>query len=265
MKRGARAYTVMVQRDGALESRTFRVPVWAARVGAVAGVVAGVLVVAVLAVYGPVTRAAARVPGLQRDVARLQAENAKIVTLSAAVDSLEQRYAQVRKMIGADIVPDPLRHAATLPVAPAIRAYPRSATPRFVANNAPPHYWPLDDTGFLTQRQVGDSARDEAHPGIDIAVPTGSVVRAAGGGAVAQTGQDPEYGWFILLQHVDGYQSMYGHLSRRLVAQGDSVVAGQVIGLSGNTGRSSAPHLHFEIRRQGTSLDPLTMVKEGRQ
>jgi len=90
-------------------------------------------------------------------------------------------------------------------------------------------------------------------------------VRAAGGGAVAQTGQDPEYGWFILLQHVDGYQSMYGHLSRRLVAQGDSVVAGQVIGLSGNTGRSSAPHLHFEIRRQGTSLDPLTMVKEGRQ
>jgi murein DD-endopeptidase MepM/ murein hydrolase activator NlpD len=265
MKPGARAYTVMVQRDGALESRTFRVPVWAVRAAAAGGVVAGVLILALLAFYGPVTRAAARVPGLQRDVARLQAENAKIVTLSAAVDSLEQRYAQVRQMIGADIVPDPLRHAATLPVAPPIRAYPRSATPRFVAGNAPPHYWPLDDTGFLTQRQVGDSARDEAHPGIDIAVPTGSVVRAAGGGAVAQTGQDPEYGWFILLQHVDGYQSMYGHLSRRLVAQGDSVVAGQVIGLSGNTGRSSAPHLHFEIRRQGTSLDPLTMVKEGRQ
>lgn len=265
MKARARAYTVMVQRDGALESRTFRVPVWAVRAAAAGGVVAGVLILVLLAFYGPVTRAAARVPGLQRDVARLQAENAKIVTLSAAVDSLEQRYAQVRQMIGADIVPDPLRHAATLPVAPAIRAYPRSATPRFVAGNAPPHYWPLDDTGFLTQRQVGDSARDEAHPGIDIAVPTGSVVRAAGGGTVAQTGQDPEYGWFILLHHVDGYQSMYGHLSRRLVAQGDSVVAGQVIGLSGNTGRSSAPHLHFEIRRQGTSLDPLTMVKEGRQ
>jgi murein DD-endopeptidase MepM/ murein hydrolase activator NlpD len=265
MKSGARAYTVMVQRDGALESHTFRVPVWAVRAGAAGGAVAGVLILALLAFYGPVTRAAARVPGLQRDVARLQAENAKIVTLSAAVDSLEQRYAQVRQMIGADIVPDPLRHAATLPVAPAIRAFPRSATPHFVAGNAPPHYWPLDDTGFLTQRQVGDSARGEAHPGIDIAVPTGSVVRAAGGGTVAQTGQDPEYGWFILLQHVDGYQSMYGHLSRRLVVQGDSVVAGQVIGLSGNTGRSSAPHLHFEIRRQGTSLDPLTMVKEGRQ
>jgi murein DD-endopeptidase MepM/ murein hydrolase activator NlpD len=265
MKPGPRAYTIMVQRDGALESRTFRLPVWMLRAGAVAGTVAGLLLVTALAFYGPVARAAARVPGLQRDVARLQAENARIVTLSAAVDSLEQRYAQVRKMIGADVVPDPLRHASTLPVAPAIRAYPRSASPRFAAGNEPPHYWPLDDTGFLTRGQVGDSARDEAHPGIDIAVPTGSVVRAAGGGAVVQTGQDPEYGWFVLLQHGDGYQSMYGHLSRRLVGQGDSVVAGQVIGLSGNTGRSSAPHLHFEIRRQGTSLDPLTMVKEGRQ
>jgi murein DD-endopeptidase MepM/ murein hydrolase activator NlpD len=58
---------------------------------------------------------------------------------------------------------------------------------------------------------------------------------------------------------------MYGHLSRRLVVTGDSVMAGQVIGLSGSTGRSTAPHLHLEIRRQGASLDPLTMVKEGRQ
>jgi murein DD-endopeptidase MepM/ murein hydrolase activator NlpD len=91
------------------------------------------------------------------------------------------------------------------------------------------------------------------------------VVRAAGSGTVVQTGQDPEYGWFVLLQHAEGYQTMYGHLSRRLAAQGDSVAAGQVIGLSGSTGRSTAPHLHFEIRRQGSSLDPLTMVKEGRQ
>jgi murein DD-endopeptidase MepM/ murein hydrolase activator NlpD len=127
-----------------------------------------------------------------------------------------------------------------------------------------PQYWPLDDTGFLTRGQIGGTGT-EAHPGIDIAVPTGSIVRAAAGGRVADAGQDPEYGWFVLLQHADGYQSMYGHLSRRLVATGDSVTPGQVIGLTGSTGRSTAPHLHFEIRRQGASLDPLTMVKEGRQ
>jgi murein DD-endopeptidase MepM/ murein hydrolase activator NlpD len=56
---------------------------------------------------------------------------------------------------------------------------------------------------------------------------------------------------------------MYGHLSRILVAPGASVAPGQVIGLSGNSGRSTAPHLHFEIRRKGISVDPRTMIKEG--
>jgi len=265
MSSGARAYTIIVQRDGALASRTLRVPVWAVRAAVGAGIGLGIVAITALALYGPVVRAAARVPGLQREVSRVRAENAKIVELSAAVDSLEQRYAQVRRMIGADVVPDPLRHASTLPVAPAVRASPRLPSTRFAAGAMVPQYWPLDDTGFLTRGQVGDTARDEAHPGIDIAVPTGSIVRAAAGGSVAEAGQDPEYGWFVLLQHGDGYQSMYGHLSRRLVSRGDSVAPGQVIGLSGNTGRSTAPHLHFEIRRQGVSLDPLTMVKEGRQ
>jgi murein DD-endopeptidase MepM/ murein hydrolase activator NlpD len=91
----------------------------------------------------------------------------------------------------------------------------------------------------------------------------GSLVRAAGGGSVLQTGVDPEYGSFVLLQHPQGFQTMYGHLSRIAVTAHSSVAAGEVIGLSGNSGRSSAPHLHFEIRRDGHSLDPLTMVKEG--
>jgi murein DD-endopeptidase MepM/ murein hydrolase activator NlpD len=264
MRAGGRAYTIMVQRDGSLASRTMRVSVWALRLGIGTAVVLGLVLGAGLIFYGPIVRAAARVPGLERDVSRLRGENAKIVELSAAVDSLEQRYAQVRKMIGADIVPDPLRHAATLPVAPAIRAWSGSAGPRFSTAAKVPQYWPLDDTGFLTRGQVGGTGT-EAHPGIDIAVPTGSIVRAAAAGSVAEAGQDPEYGWFVLLQHADGYQSMYGHLSRRLVARGDSVTPGQVIGLTGSTGRSTAPHLHFEIRRQGASLDPLTMVKEGRQ
>ncbi|HEU4649356.1 MAG TPA: M23 family metallopeptidase [Gemmatimonadales bacterium] len=262
--RPGRAYTLVVQRDGALDSRTIRVPVWALRTGI--GVATGLLVlVAVgLASYAPIVRSAARVPTLEREIARLSTQNAKIVELGAAVDSLERRYAQVRKMIGADIIPDPVGRYAALPVAPAIRVLPESLAPRYELGPKRPTHWPLDESGFLTRGQVGANAKDEAHPGIDIAVPVGSMVRAAGGGTVAESGQDPEYGWFVLLDHADGYQSMYGHLSRRLVSQGDTVQAGQVIGLTGNSGRSSAPHLHFEIRRQGSTLDPLTMVKEGR-
>jgi murein DD-endopeptidase MepM/ murein hydrolase activator NlpD len=57
---------------------------------------------------------------------------------------------------------------------------------------------------------------------------------------------------------------MYGHLSRVVAAAGQEVRAGETLGKSGNTGRSSAPHLHFEIRHNGASIDPLTLVREGR-
>jgi murein DD-endopeptidase MepM/ murein hydrolase activator NlpD len=67
-----------------------------------------------------------------------------------------------------------------------------------------------------------------------------------------------------MVQHPEGYLTMYGHLSRVLVIRNDTVRAGQVIALSGNTGRSTAPHLHFEIRLGGRSIDPLTLVREGR-
>ena len=126
-----------------------------------------------------------------------------------------------------------------------------------------PRRWPLDEPGYITRGQVSTGETDEVHPGIDIAVATGSLVRAAGGGTVHQQGEDPEYGLFVLLDHPDDYQTMYGHLSRILVQPGASVAPGQVIGLSGNTGRSTAPHLHFEVRQKGVSLDPRTMVKEG--
>ena len=92
-------------------------------------------------------------------------------------------------------------------------------------------------------------------------MPAGTPVRAAGGGLVQAAGTDPAYGLFVLVRHPEGYETIYGHASRLLVHEGDSVRTGQVIALSGSSGRSTAPHLHFEIRREGRSLDPLTVVK----
>ena len=230
-----------------------------------AWVLGGVALVLVLlaAVYGPAFRAAARVPGLERELARLRAENAKVRELSAALDSAESRYSQVRQMLGGKIVRDPLTISSSLPVAPPVRARLTGRRSPVTSGPGVPQRWPLDETGYVTRGQVKAGGRDEAHPGIDIAVSVGSVVRASGGAVVRQRGEDPEYGLFVLLEHLDGYQTMYGHLSRILVAADDSVAPGQVIGLSGNTGRSTAPHLHFEIRQRGLSLDPQTLVKEG--
>lgn len=262
MKAG-RGVTVVIQRDGATRSRTVRLPVWTLRLGALAGSVLLIALGLVAVLYLPIVRAAARVPGLERQVARLQADNAKVRQLSAALDSVELRYAQVRSMIGADIVRDPLAFAAPLPLAPAIvaRVPGESVTP--AAGAGAPRSWPLDEPGYVTRGQVGAGGGDEAHPGLDIAVPVGTLVRASGGATVNQVGEDPEYGYFVLLEHPDGYQSMYGHLSRIIVTAGSTVQRGEVIGLSGNTGRSTAPHLHFEIRQGGTALDPRTMVKQG--
>ncbi len=262
MKAG-RGVTILIQRDGMARSRTVRLPLWLLRLGALTGVVilAGLALVGVL--YLPIVRAAARVPGLERHVARLEADNAKVRQLSSALDSLEQRYSQLRAMIGADIVRDPLAFVSPLPLAPEIVARLPGDSATVVRGPSAPRLWPLDDPGYITRGQVALGGREEAHPGLDIAVPVGTPVRASGGATVNQVGEDQEYGLFVLLDHADGYQSMYGHLSRIIVTLGTTVARGEVIGLSGNTGRSTAPHLHFEIRQGGTSLDPRTMVKRG--
>jgi murein DD-endopeptidase MepM/ murein hydrolase activator NlpD len=228
-----------------------------------ATLLAGAGLLAVL--YFPIVRAATRVPGLERQVSRLEAENAMVRRLSIALDSAELRYEQLRGMIGADIVRDPLAIAATLPLAPALRARVGSEPRPPGPGPTVPREWPLSERGYVTrgQVQVGSGSREEVHPGLDIAVPIGTMVRASGGATVNQIGDDPEYGFYVLLDHPEEYQTMYGHLSRIIVTDGQSVEAGQVIGLSGNSGRSTAPHLHFEIRQRGTSLDPRTMVKQG--
>jgi murein DD-endopeptidase MepM/ murein hydrolase activator NlpD len=262
-RKRSRSITIVIQRDGTTRTRSIRLPIWTVRAGAWLLGSAALLLLIITALYGPLVRAAARVPGMERELGRLRAENTRVRELSAAVDSAESRYAQVRQMMGGGIVRDPVSKSSQLPVAPPIRAR-LAAVVSAEPGISTPRHWPLDESGYITRGQVKAGGRDEAHPGIDIAVAIGSLVRASGGATVAQAGEDPEYGLYVLLDHSEEYQSMYGHLSRILVTSNVTVESGQVIGLTGNSGRSTAPHLHFEIRQRGLSLDPLTMVREGR-
>jgi murein DD-endopeptidase MepM/ murein hydrolase activator NlpD len=263
-RKRSRSVTVVIQRDGTTRTRSLRIPLWGLRLGLWTLGLAALLLLLVTALYGPLVRAAARVPGMQRELARLHAENTRVRQLSAALDSAESRYAQVRQMMGGEIVKDPVVMSSQLPVAPPIRARLASAIPVSTTGASVPRHWPLDEAGYITRGQIKAGGRDEPHPGIDIAVAVGNLVRASGGASVRQAGEDPEYGLFVLLEHPEDYQTMYGHLSRIIVAPEATVVPGEVIGLSGNSGRSTAPHLHFEIRQRGLSLDPMSMVKEGR-
>ena len=98
------------------------------------------------------------------------------------------------------------------------------------------------------------------HKGVDWATPVGTTVRASCGGTVVSAGWASGYGYCVLLSHPDGRQTRYGHLSKILVSPGQKVDQNQKIALSGNTGRSTGPHCHFEVRINGSAVDPLSYV-----
>ncbi len=95
------------------------------------------------------------------------------------------------------------------------------------------------------------------HQGVDWATPVGTAIWASCGGTVTRAGWGKGYGYCVYIKHPDGRETRYGHLSKILVSVGQSVSQGQKIALSGNTGVSTGPHLHFEIRIGGAAVNPL--------
>lgn len=103
--------------------------------------------------------------------------------------------------------------------------------------------------------------RYRMHHGIDVDLETGDSIYAAFDGVVRISKVDPYgYGNYVLIRHYNGLETLYGHLSSKWVVPNQTVRAGEVIGLGGNTGRSTGPHLHFEVRYMGKSIDPKTVV-----
>jgi murein DD-endopeptidase MepM/ murein hydrolase activator NlpD len=114
--------------------------------------------------------------------------------------------------------------------------------------------WPLNGpvTGVF-----GESRPGHMHAGIDIAVPEGTPIRAADSGRVALMGSVGGYGNYTCVQHTASMSTCYAHQSSFATSTGANVSQGQVIGYSGNTGNSTGPHLHFEVRINGTPVDPM--------
>ena len=98
------------------------------------------------------------------------------------------------------------------------------------------------------------------HDGIDLAVPEGTPIRSIADGLVLYADPHGGYGQFITIRHKDGYTSHYGHCRSLTVAPGQRVKAGQIIGTVGSTGLSTGPHLHFEVRLNGSPKDPQVIL-----
>lgn len=104
------------------------------------------------------------------------------------------------------------------------------------------------------------TGRREFHDGIDIAVPVGTPIVAPKAGKVIASGYSGGFGRFLRISHENGYETFYAHLSRSLVAVGETIAQGDHVAYSGNTGQSTGPHLHFSIFREGQFADPLLYV-----
>lgn len=124
-------------------------------------------------------------------------------------------------------------------------------------------YWPLPSNcvkvnSFYGPRKDPISGKRANHSGTDIGgAPTGTQIYAAKGGVVLTSAHHSSYGNYVVISHGDGLSTLYAHMSKRAVKVGDVVSQGQVIGYVGSTGRSTGPHLHFEVRVNGVRQDAL--------
>jgi murein DD-endopeptidase MepM/ murein hydrolase activator NlpD len=246
---------IVIPHDG-LETRTFVISYRSARLAMYAAIALAAVIAIAMAALFPVMIQAARARDLEQQIQVLERDRAKVAELAQTLREVEEQYEKVRQMLGADA---PFG-SDSVPVLPPLRGGSRPDTltpeePEPISLDT----WPLEIPGYIT-RGVSDGR--SRHPGLDIAVPTNSYVRAASAGVIRAAGIDDVYGHYVVIDHGEGLETVYGHASRLLVTAGDEVASGDVIALTGSTGRSTAPHLHFEVRRDGRAVDPQRYIRQ---
>jgi LysM repeat protein len=127
--------------------------------------------------------------------------------------------------------------------------------------NSKPFTWPLDNkiTSPYGYRLHPIYGKKLFHSGVDIRGGVGEPIKSAGDGVISYSGNKSGYGKLVIIKHSLGYETRYGHCSKLLVNVGDKVKKGDVIAKVGSTGVSTGPHLHFEVRKLGKTINPLTI------
>ena len=209
------------------------------------------LFVLVVISYASLMGQARRVPQLQRELLEARGQLAKVQQLNRELEQMRRLQEQLLAMLGVAPPDSGLAAADTAVTLQDLAA--EIMTP-------PPDRWPLH--GYVTAEyaRADPAAGTPPHEGIDLVAPEGTPVRAAGPGVVQQAGWDDELGNFVEIRHGFGYVTVYAHCRDLAVAPGDRVDAGQEIGTLGGTGNVTAPHLHFEVWKDGEAVDPRSVI-----
>jgi murein DD-endopeptidase MepM/ murein hydrolase activator NlpD len=258
---GSKAFNIIVVPDDHGQTRQYRVT---RRLIVAALTLLGIHVVVMsgfVATYARVLSKARQVGQLTRENADLRSEVATVDQLRREVDELTAVKDQVLTMLGVDAAseaetqtPATETRKSLHDVSPELLGLEHAKAAESVRAYAPSS-WPVD--GYVSKDFFLEEAGGRAaHPGIDIAAPLETPVRAAGRGRVTEASYDEQLGNYLVIDHGFGFTTLYGHNARLLVSVGQVVDRGQVVALLGNTGKSSAPHLHFEVRIDGAPVDP---------
>jgi len=214
-------------------------------------IVVGLIIAVVL--FGRLASIASRARSLEAENVVLRRQNDRVVNLKDEIDRLRSFEAKMLTIMGIDTLGlGRLRYEE-------VWAEGRKADSLRAARAEGELLWPI--RGAISRGYRLDGSTGTPHLGLDIAGETGAPVKAALSGLVTFAGVDSVFGHMIIVEHDGELTTVYGHNSQLLVKVGDRVKAGQTIARLGSTGRSSGPHLHFEVREEGGAVDPLKYLQ----
>jgi len=235
---------------------------WLYALAAIVGV--GLLVgIVVVFTYGRVAGVAEKAVRMSRENAHLRGQLAEVDSLRIELFEMRALGLQMKSMLGVPLSPADSALVASLSPVARTPSIPRDEEEGGVGPDeqhlmleAMPTIWPVK--GFVTKefKVTGGEKNPLYHPGMDIAAERETPVLVVADGIVEMSGFDETYGWMVEVDHGYGIRSVYGHNSRNLVKTGDRVTRGTTIAFVGSTGKSTAPHLHFEVRENGVPVDP---------
>lgn len=175
----------------------------------------------------------------------------EVTALVTCVNGVETE----RKVLGETVVTEPVTQKELVGTSSAAKI-----TSAQKASSKGIFIWPLRRvSGQLITSYWGD---DRNHQAIDIGSPTGTPIYAAKDGVVTAADYRSDYGYYIIVDHGNGYETVYAHASKLLSSVGQVVSTGDTIALVGSTGQSTGPHLHFEVRINGTRVNPLNYTQK---
>ena len=266
-KRQGRQLSILIIPDDGSSTREFKLGY-----GLIRGLVVGELLLFILVILGGVFYSRSlywesEALRLTRDNQSLQNDMRQVGELADAVTRMKRVEQQLHAMLSPAVkIPVSPMAAARAP-APALS---RDSQPARTVIRGPsrglsttegrlvPNIWPVGRfEGVVTQEFDPPSGTvPKSHLGIDIAATEGAIVTATADGRVVFTGEDEHLGLVLSIDHFGAYLTRYGHNSALLIRNGDAVRKGQPVALVGNTGKSTGPHLHYEIWQRGTPRDP---------